>query len=101
MLVGADGTVRYANPAAARLLGTRGDDLVGTDIWGSVSPNDRPQIADWWERVLSRPGERLATTTRFLTWGTTLRTLCVLGTNLLPDPEVRAVTVQLRAVDGV
>lgn len=99
-LIGADGTVRYANPTAARLLGTRPEDLIGTDMWGSVAPDDRPAVCAWWERVLVAPGERLATTARFLAWGGASRPLNVFCTNLLPDPEVRAVTVQLRAADA-
>lgn len=98
-LVGADGTVRYANPVAARLLGFRVDDLTGTDLWCSVDPADRQTVATWWERLLACPGERLTMSVRFLTWGGSSRPLQVLGTNLLPDPEVRAVAVQLREVE--
>jgi PAS domain S-box-containing protein len=94
-LVGADGTVRYANPLAARLLGFQVDDLTGTDLWCSVDPEDRQAVSIWWERVLATPGERLATTVRFLTWGGASRPLRALGTNLLPDPDVRAVAVQM------
>lgn len=100
VLVGADGTVRYANPVAARLLGFRADDLTGTDLWGSVDPEDRQSVCVWWEEVLAKPGGRLTTTARFLAWGGASRPLCVLSTNLLPDPDVRAVAVQLRVTGG-
>jgi PAS domain S-box-containing protein len=96
VLVGADGTVRYANPLAVRLLGARADDLVGTDLWGSVAPDDRGPAVAWWERVLTRPGERLAAPVRFLAAGGAVRPLRVLATNLIPDPDVRAVALQLR-----
>jgi PAS domain S-box-containing protein len=99
-LVGADGTVRYANPVAARLLGFQVDDLTGTDLWCSVAPDDRRPVAIWWERILASPGQRLTTTVHFLMWGGTSRPLCVFGTNLLPDPDVRAVAVQLREVES-
>ncbi|MBN9120123.1 MAG: PAS domain-containing protein [Planctomycetes bacterium] len=99
-LVGADGTVRFANPAAARLLDFPSDVLAGTDLWGSVDPADRKEVCGWLERVIANPGRRLAVTVRFTQRGGTSRWLEVLGTNLLPDPDVRAVAVQLRAVDG-
>jgi PAS domain S-box-containing protein len=99
-LVGADGTVRYANPAAGRLLDFSSDDLAGTDLWGSVYPADRQEVCGWLERVLANPGQRLAVTVRFTQRGGAPRWMEVMGTNLLPDPDVRAVTVQLRAMDG-
>jgi diguanylate cyclase (GGDEF)-like protein/PAS domain S-box-containing protein len=48
-----DGTVRYASPAAARVLGRGEDELVGSDLLGLVHPEDRP--ADLVS--LSRPDE--------------------------------------------
>jgi PAS domain S-box-containing protein len=98
-LVGADGTVRYANPAAARLLSSSPEDLAGTDLWGLVAAEDRGLFGRWWERVLASPGERSPIQLRFMTGGAALA-LRVGATNLLPDPEVRAVTVQLRAAAG-
>jgi PAS domain S-box-containing protein len=98
-LVGADGTVRYANPVAARLLGFVSDDLTGTDLWGSVHRDDRRAVCAWWKIVLENPGQRLATTTRFLQRDGTPLLVKVLGSNLLPDPDVRAVAVQLREPD--
>lgn len=98
-LVGADGTVRYANPVAARLLGFPSDDLTGTDLWGSVHGDDRRAVRVWWETVLASPGQRLATTTRFLQRDGTPVRVMVLGSNLLPDPDVRAVSVQLQVAE--
>jgi PAS domain S-box-containing protein len=100
VLVGANGTVRYINPLGARLLGAPVDNITGTDLWGSVCSDDRREVCTWWERVLANPGESLATITRFLVPGGALRPLQVLGTNLVPDPEIRAVAVQLRPVEG-
>jgi PAS domain S-box-containing protein len=100
VLVGPDGTVRYANPAAARLLGFAADELTGTDLWGSLHPDDRTPLGAWFERVLASPGRRLATAARFALRDGTARRVEVLAVNLLPDPDVRAVAVRLRAADG-
>ncbi|QJW98300.1 PAS domain-containing protein [Frigoriglobus tundricola] len=98
-LVGPEGTVRYANPVAARLLGFVTDELTGTDLWGSVHGEERRAVSLWWETVLANPGQRLATTTRFLQRdGAPLR-VTVLASNLVPDPDVRAVAVQLRPAE--
>jgi PAS domain S-box-containing protein len=98
-LVGANGTVRYVNPLGGRLLGAPADHITGTDLWGSVAPDDRRAVCAWWERVLASPGERMATRARFLVPGAAPQPLQVLAINLLPDPEVRAVAVQLRVAE--
>jgi PAS domain S-box-containing protein len=100
VLVGADGTVRYANAATACLLGFTPQELTGTDMWGSVHASDRREVSEWLERVLANPGRRFGATVRFLRRGGDPCWLEVLGTNLLPDPDVRALAVSLRAVDG-
>ncbi|VTR95645.1 multi-sensor signal transduction histidine kinase : Histidine kinase OS=Calothrix sp. PCC 6303 GN=Cal6303_4720 PE=4 SV=1: PAS_9: PAS [Gemmata massiliana] len=99
VLVGADGTVRYANPATARLIGLTADELSGTDLWGSVHPDDRKDVSTWLERVLATPGERLSINTRFLLRDGSSTRIEVLATNLLPDPDVRALAVQLRPIE--
>lgn len=99
-LVGPDGAVRYANPATERLLGFPPEELAGTDLWGSVHPHDRAEVGRWLERVVASPGLRLAVTVRFARPGGRPRWVEVLGTNLMPDPDVRAIAVQLRAVEG-
>jgi len=94
-LVAPDGTVRYANAAAGTLLGFPSEDLAGTDLWCSVHPDDRKQLCGWLDRVMETPGQRLSTTVRFQRRDGESR-LEILATNLLPDPDVRAVSIQLR-----
>ncbi|AMV29417.1 Sensor protein FixL [Gemmata sp. SH-PL17] len=96
VLVGADGTVRYANPTAARLLGFTVEELSGTDLWGSVHPDDRGAVSAWLERVMLAPGEHLPLVVRFVLRDGSVFVADVLGTNLLPDPDVRAVAIQFR-----
>ncbi len=97
-LVGADGTVRFANAAAVRLLDLAADELTGTDLWGSVRPADGAALRDWLDRVLSAPGQRLVAALHFTRPGRSPRHLEVSGTNLLRDPDVRAVAVRLRPI---
>ena len=99
-LVGADGAVWFANPSAARLLDFSSSDLTGTDIWGSVHPSDRNELCSWLDRVMASPGQRLTVTIRFVQRTVPPRWVEVMATNLLPDPDVRALAVQLRPVDG-
>lgn len=99
-LVGADGTVRYVNPAAVRLLKFDSDVLSGTGLWGAVHGDDRNRIAAWWQELVSSQRNGLAASAHFLRRDGTSHRIAVVATNLLADPEVRAVVVQLRGVDG-
>jgi PAS domain S-box-containing protein len=95
ILAGADGTVRYANPSAAELLDYPPDELSGTDVWGSVHPDDRANLLRWLEKLTASPGQRLCICLRFTQRRGEPRCLEVQGTNLLPDPDVRGVALQL------
>ena len=97
-LVTSDGAVRYSNTTAVRLLDFSADDLVGTNLWRSVSQTDHNKWREWLNGVLAGPGERQVVTLHFILRDRTFRQLEVLATNLLPDPDVRAVAVQLRMV---
>ena len=99
-LVGVDGAVLFANAAAARLLEFSSGDLTGTDLWGSVHPSDRNELRQWLTRVQASPGERLEIAVRFTRRAGPPRWVEVMATNLMPDPDVRALAVQLRSVDG-
>lgn len=100
LLVGPDGAVRVGNAAAARLLDLAPGDLTGADLWDAVHPPDRDELRRWLERVLTSPGQRLGVSVRFAQQAGPPRWVEVMATNLLPDPDVRAVAVQLRAIDG-
>jgi PAS domain S-box-containing protein len=100
VLAGSDGTVRYANSAAASLLSYTSEELNGTDLWCSVHPDDRSELTDWLVRLVISAGACMAITVQFVQRGGKPRQLEVIGTNLLPDPDVRGIAIQLRAVEG-
>ncbi len=88
VVAGADGMVRYANPAAAALLDYTPEELVGTDLWCSVHPDDRAGLMDWLRKLVESAGSRMTISVRFAQHGI-VALLDVFGTNLLPDPDVR------------
>ena len=51
-VVDADGTFKYVNDAAERILGFESEALVGTNAWDYVHPEDRPEIRQKFERVV-------------------------------------------------
>jgi PAS domain S-box-containing protein len=98
-LVAADGAVLYVNPAVTRVLRHRPEDLVGADVRGWVHPDDLPVLRGWFERLMATPGERLGAHARFRHADGSYRRLEVLATNLIPDPDARAVAVTFREAD--
>ncbi|QDU19679.1 PAS domain-containing protein [Urbifossiella limnaea] len=92
-LVGGDGVVRYASPALVSLVGGQQEAVAGTDARGWVHRDDRPRVAQAVTDLLLKPGERVDGTVRLRHAGGSYRRVWVEATNLLPDPDVRAVAV--------
>jgi PAS domain S-box-containing protein len=92
-LLAADRTVRYISPAVSRILGSPPEEFVGQDAWEWVHPDDRAGLSGWLEDLLGRPGERAGAVARVRHRDGSYRRLAGRGTNLLPDPDVRAVAV--------
>ena len=51
-----DGSVRYANPAAERVLGYPPGEQIGANAFGSVHPNDRERAMSIFAELVDKPG---------------------------------------------
>ena len=98
MIVDADGRIEYASPAVQRTFGLWHDDLVGrplAEIWREA---DRERIGAFLAEVTSTQGISIGPVE--LSVGTKARRFileCV-GSNLLDDPAVRGLALNLRDV---
>jgi diguanylate cyclase (GGDEF)-like protein/PAS domain S-box-containing protein len=98
MIVDADGRVEYASPAVQRTFGLWQDELVGrrlADVWRDA---DRERIAAFLAEVTSTHGVSIGPVE--LSVGTKSRRFileCV-GSNLLDDPAVKGLALNLRDV---
>ncbi|MBY0514341.1 MAG: PAS domain-containing protein [Gemmataceae bacterium] len=99
-LMAADRTVTYVSPAVTRILGYTPDELVGSDAWDWAHPDSRPGLSAWLAHLLSRPGERIEVCYRFRHRDGSYRRLEFRATNLLDDPDVRAVVANFWDVGG-
>ncbi|MBA3276844.1 MAG: PAS domain S-box protein, partial [Chloroflexia bacterium] len=97
-ILDADGIVRYESPALQQVLGYHPDELVGTDPFALIHPDDAPAIRDRFQEVVRHEGMSTSARFRFRHKDGSWHWLEVIGTNLLGDPGVRGVVVNSRDV---
>jgi PAS domain S-box-containing protein len=97
-LLDADGTVRYASPSTAHILGYAPEEVVGRNALGLTYADDRPPSAELFGRLLRRPGGSETATFRYRHKNGTWRWVEATWTNLLEEPSVRAVVSNYRDV---
>ncbi len=95
VLVGADRVVRYASPWVAAFLGRPPGTFTGSDARDWIHRDDRLRLAGAVDELMGRPGERVKAVARLRHSDGSHRRVRLWGTNLLPDPDVRAVSVHI------
>jgi PAS domain S-box-containing protein len=98
LLIAADGTVLYANPATTRILGYATDAVVGRNVLERLHPDDLPQVRDLAAQLLKQPGASITTEYRYPRKDGTWRWLEAVGANLLSAPSVQAIVVSYRDI---
>ena len=97
-LTSADGNTRYLTPSAWRLLGWHPDEMVGRTLRDQVIPEDRDRIGSELARLV-RTGERdMAMNLRVAHRDGSIRWVESTATNLLHDPDVRAIVGNYRDI---
>ncbi len=94
----ADGTVRYASPAIAKVLGLRTEDVVGKNAVALVDPADRRKAIRIFAEARKEPGIRPPVEFRLRHEDGTWRHLEINRNNLLDDPAVGGIVFNLRDV---
>lgn len=95
-ILGEDGTVRYLSPALTPMLGYQPAELLGTHITTLVHHDDLSGFQDTLSRCLSTPGATTHLEYRALHKDGLFRTLEVVGHNLLLNPTVAGVVLNIR-----
>jgi PAS domain S-box-containing protein len=98
-LLAADGTILYDNPAAStRILGYDTGEMVGQNALGRMHPDDRPYVAELFDRLVQQPGATVTAEFRYQHKDGSWRWIECAGTNLLAEPSVQAVVANYRDV---
>ena len=97
-LMGCDGTVRYVSPAMKRVLGHAPEDRTGRNAFELVHPDDVARARDLLAEGSCKPGVPMSVELRMRHADGSWRDVEVTSTNLLSDPNARAVMLNTRDV---
>jgi len=97
-IVGAEGTLEYGSPAFGRVLGYEPGEVVGTNAFELVHPDDAERVRESWGRVLASPGETVAADLHMRRRDGSWCALSMVSRNLLDHPAVDGVIVNARDV---
>lgn len=97
-VMNADGTIRYASPSYAEVLGYQPDEVIGREGVGLIAPEDRPLARDLLVKLTSGPGAPHTVEIGVRHADGSRRTVEATLINLLDDPDVRGLVVNSRDV---
>ena len=97
-ILGPEGTVRYQSPSIERILGYGPEELIGTNVFDHVHPEDAEQTQSVFAEALKNQGVSPPVEFRFRHADGSWRFLEAVGNNLLADPSVSGMVVNSRDV---
>jgi PAS domain S-box-containing protein len=97
-LLDARGRLLYNSPAAERISGFSTAELVGADTFQFIHPDDKPEVAKAFERVLAAPGEAVTVQYRYRKKAGGWTWMEAVACNRLDDPQVRGVVANSRDI---
>ena len=97
-VIDANGIIRYVSPAVERVMGYSPNDLVGTDVYDYVRPDNLKVARRIFAEIWSRPGLHPPFEFRVPHKDGSWRRSEFLLNNLLDDPSVRGIVVNQRDV---
>lgn len=95
------GTIRYANPAAARLVGWSPSTLKGTQVLNFVHPADREGVEASLTRVMAGNSSDVPVEYRVKSADGTWKTLAIVATTLLHDQTTMGILISATDVTGL
>ena len=97
-LIAADGTIQYASPSTRRILGYEPYDLVGTNVFLWVHPDDLMVLKFHFGELMHLPGASVNGQYRILHKDGGWQWMEFTATNLLADESVRAIVINERDI---
>ena len=98
LLCDRDAVILYAGPSVEKLFGYPREAVIGSSGWGFVNPDDLESVRARWDEMVAHPGV-------FMTWEAcvlhadgSVMTIEVRATNMLDDPTIGGVVVNVHDV---
>jgi two-component system CheB/CheR fusion protein len=99
-LIDLGGTVRYASPSTARVLGYTPEEFVGRNVFDFMHPDDAGWTAETFAALVREPGATAAGEFRFRHRDGSWRWIRGSGTNLIAEPAVAAIVSNYHDITG-
>ena len=97
-IAGADGTISYESPSCERMSGFKPEERIGANIIERIHPDDIKLLSDTFSQLIRHPGSTTGDEIRLRHKDGTWLTVEATVTNLLHDPAVNGIVVNLRAI---
>jgi PAS domain S-box-containing protein len=97
-VLGPDGTVRYASPPLKQVLGYDPEAIIGARTTSLVHPRDKTLVQEAVRSVVQHPGRNQSLELRLRHADGSWRVLEVRATNLVDDPAIRGIVINLHDV---
>ena len=98
VLLSPEATIFYASPSTARILGYVPEELAGRNAFDFVHPEDIASTRTQFEDLKQSPGIVVSAMFRMAHKDGSWRWVEMTGTNLLAEPDVQAIVINLRDV---
>ena len=93
-----DGTIRYESPAIERVLGYKPEEMVGTNAFYYLHPDDAEMVADKYREGVANDESVVPIEARFLCADGSYKHLEAVSNFLVEDPDVQGVIINSRDI---
>ncbi|HJV33807.1 PAS domain S-box protein [Geomonas sp.] len=98
-IISADGVLRYNSPAALAIHGYHPEELVGTNTFELIHPDDQHQVTTAFERLLADPTKPAVVQYRYLGKSGQYTWMEATGINQLDNPVIRGIVAISRDIE--
>ena len=98
VVIGKDGIISYGSPAIEPVRGYNPEEIIGTNGFSEVHPEDMPKAIKVYNELMQNPGASVRTEVRVRHKDDSWRIVEAIARNLLDDPIVKGIVVNYRDV---
>ena len=90
-IIGVDGIIKYKSPNIEKWFGWKPEDLIGTDGWQTVHPDDLERIQNVFYTLLEKDNSSQTVEYKYKCKDGSYKTIALTATNLVNDPIINGV----------